>query len=285
METSYKSWLAFTDQLRLPSSPWQWSSVDVAIWIKWTGKEFSENTDQLLQTLKVRFVRTYSDNPGSLQFDGKALCLMKKEEFFSQLSPDSGQTLHSTASSVSLNVREMLWDHLQELKKPHIDSSDEKRGRQQRTSTSSLGPLQFRSVPSFPSPWSGPGYCGGQPCPAPSNTYQQYQHYSNSQYNYQYGHLPVLTNWLDHQHHHQVYVTPSEPRHTAPVPDYLQTAQQASFLSHSGPVQLWQFLLELLSDKTQQHIIAWTGADWEFKLKDPDEVGRNSQCFSTYSSF
>ena len=134
-----------------------------------------------------------------------------------------------------------------------------------------------------PPPWSGPGYCGGQPCPAPSNTYQQYQHYSNSQYNYQYGHLPVLTNWLDHQHHHQVYVTPSEPRHTAPVPDYLQTAQQASFLSHSGPVQLWQFLLELLSDKTQQHIIAWTGADWEFKLKDPDEVGRNSQCFSTYS--
>ena len=42
----------------------------------------------------------------------------------------------------------------------------------------------------------------------------------------------------------------------------------------SGPIQLWQFLLELLTDKTCQNFIAWTGDGWEFKMTDPDEVAR-----------
>ncbi|XP_069961625.1 ETS-like protein pointed isoform X2 [Bactrocera oleae] len=42
----------------------------------------------------------------------------------------------------------------------------------------------------------------------------------------------------------------------------------------SGPIQLWQFLLELLMDKTCQAFISWTGDGWEFKLTDPDEVAR-----------
>ncbi|XP_072315530.1 protein C-ets-2-like [Eucyclogobius newberryi] len=40
----------------------------------------------------------------------------------------------------------------------------------------------------------------------------------------------------------------------------------------SGPIQLWQFLLELLTDRTCQSCISWTGDGWEFKLTDPDEV-------------
>ncbi|XP_012946644.1 transcriptional regulator ERG [Aplysia californica] len=42
----------------------------------------------------------------------------------------------------------------------------------------------------------------------------------------------------------------------------------------SGPIQLWQFLLEQLTDKNCQHFISWTGDGWEFKLSDPDEVAR-----------
>jgi c-ets proto-oncogene protein len=42
----------------------------------------------------------------------------------------------------------------------------------------------------------------------------------------------------------------------------------------SGPIQLWQFLLELLTDKSCQAFISWTGDGWEFKLTDPDEVAR-----------
>lgn len=49
---------------------------------------------------------------------------------------------------------------------------------------------------------------------------------------------------------------------------------QASVLAGSGPIQLWQFLLELLTDKTCQSFISWTGDGYEFKLTDPDEVAR-----------
>lgn len=42
----------------------------------------------------------------------------------------------------------------------------------------------------------------------------------------------------------------------------------------SGPIQLWQFLIELLTDKSCQHFVTWTGDGWEFKMLDPDEVAR-----------
>ena len=40
------------------------------------------------------------------------------------------------------------------------------------------------------------------------------------------------------------------------------------------PDQLWYFLLNLLNDKSNENIIAWTSNKWEFKLKDPNEVAR-----------
>lgn len=49
---------------------------------------------------------------------------------------------------------------------------------------------------------------------------------------------------------------------------------QCLVFSGSGPIQLWQFLLELLTDKSCQSFISWTGDGWEFKLSDPDEVRR-----------
>jgi hypothetical protein len=42
----------------------------------------------------------------------------------------------------------------------------------------------------------------------------------------------------------------------------------------SGRIQLWQFLLEMLSDTNNQSLIAWVNEEWEFKLHDPDEVAR-----------
>uniref|UniRef100_A0A8C3M610 Uncharacterized protein n=1 Tax=Geospiza parvula TaxID=87175 RepID=A0A8C3M610_GEOPR len=41
-----------------------------------------------------------------------------------------------------------------------------------------------------------------------------------------------------------------------------------------GQIQLWQFLLELLSDRANLNCIAWEGTNGEFKLIDPDEVAR-----------
>ncbi|CDW56634.1 Ets domain containing protein [Trichuris trichiura] len=42
----------------------------------------------------------------------------------------------------------------------------------------------------------------------------------------------------------------------------------------SGQIQLWQFLLELLSDNANASFIAWEGMNGEFKLIDPEEVAR-----------
>ncbi|XP_075676352.1 uncharacterized protein LOC113793945 isoform X2 [Dermatophagoides pteronyssinus] len=44
--------------------------------------------------------------------------------------------------------------------------------------------------------------------------------------------------------------------------------------SGSGQIQLWQFLLELLSDSGNSNCITWEGTNGEFKLTDPDEVAR-----------
>ncbi|XP_041373157.1 ETS-related transcription factor Elf-3-like isoform X2 [Gigantopelta aegis] len=43
-------------------------------------------------------------------------------------------------------------------------------------------------------------------------------------------------------------------------------------LAGGGQVQLWQFLLELLSDKDNETCIKWEGPDGEFRMVDPDEV-------------
>ncbi|XP_065095208.1 DNA-binding protein D-ETS-6-like isoform X2 [Ochlerotatus camptorhynchus] len=41
-----------------------------------------------------------------------------------------------------------------------------------------------------------------------------------------------------------------------------------------GQIQLWQFLLELLADSSNERFIHWEGTNGEFKLTDPDEVAR-----------
>nr|XP_004659860.2 ETS translocation variant 2 [Jaculus jaculus] len=44
--------------------------------------------------------------------------------------------------------------------------------------------------------------------------------------------------------------------------------------NHQGPIQLWQFLLELLHDRARNGCIRWTGQSREFQLCDPKEVAR-----------
>lgn len=39
-----------------------------------------------------------------------------------------------------------------------------------------------------------------------------------------------------------------------------------------GSLQLWQFLLTLLDNPANRHLIVWTGRNMEFKLIDPEEV-------------
>lgn len=45
-------------------------------------------------------------------------------------------------------------------------------------------------------------------------------------------------------------------------------------LGHNGQIQLWQFLLELLGDRTKKYVIQWVGRNGEFKLNDPELVAQ-----------
>lgn len=96
----------------------------------------------------------------------------------------------------------------------------------------------------------------------------------------------------EHLSHHPAFLAGLGPRdssnshHPSSIgnnPDQkplLQSAMLAGYtgggpcFTGSGPIQLWQFLLELLTDKACQGFISWTGDGWEFKLTDPDEVAR-----------
>ncbi|CAC5403987.1 FLI1 [Mytilus coruscus] len=44
--------------------------------------------------------------------------------------------------------------------------------------------------------------------------------------------------------------------------------------SSSGQIQLWQFLLELLSTTSNRECIIWEGTEGEFRIVDPEEVAR-----------
>jgi GA-binding protein transcription factor alpha len=45
-------------------------------------------------------------------------------------------------------------------------------------------------------------------------------------------------------------------------------------LGNNGQVQLWQFLLDLLTDKCYRDIIQWLGEEGEFKLINPELVAQ-----------
>ncbi|XP_048515594.1 protein C-ets-1 isoform X2 [Athalia rosae] len=96
----------------------------------------------------------------------------------------------------------------------------------------------------------------------------------------------------DHLSHHPAFLSglaprdSSNPHHPSSIANnsdqkpLLQNAMLTGYtgggpcFTGSGPIQLWQFLLELLTDKSCQGFISWTGDGWEFKLTDPDEVAR-----------
>ncbi|CAG0884436.1 unnamed protein product [Cyprideis torosa] len=104
-----------------------------------------------------------------------------------------------------------------------------------------------REVPSCPSSTSP-----GQP---PQNSQQ-----------FQQNKLPPL---------YPSYFQDVKPTLTPAMPgNYNTGGQMGPCFTGSGPIQLWQFLLELLTDKSAQEFISWTGDGWEFKLTDPDEVAR-----------
>ena len=218
------------------------------------------------------------------------MCLISKEEFCAQAPQQSGET---------------LWNHFQELLKQSsyarsVSQSSQSTCSSLVTSSKYLSPPSH-SHPHLSSHLSSPALAPLPPC---QSAYPQQSALCQPQYNQMPLSIfplqssapppasllePWQSQWgyLQHPsyHHPHGYAAGHAPYHPAshyghphqPQPPHhsQHTAHQAhGLLNHAGPVQLWQFLLELLSERTFQNIIAWTGNGWEFKLKDPDEVAR-----------
>merc|ERR1719209_2496987 len=58
--------------------------------------------------------------------------------------------------------------------------------------------------------------------------------------------------------------------HQVPIPEGCPGNRSGN----NGQIQLWQFLLELLTDKEHREVIHWLGNDGEFKLTNPEEVAQ-----------
>ncbi|KAF7490069.1 Uncharacterized protein SSS_01856 [Sarcoptes scabiei] len=120
-----------------------------------------------------------------------------------------------------------------------------------------------------------------------NSIHQNHHHLTHANY----GSSTIGDGLVRGDHHHLAEIN-GKPNHNLnnnhfllnpnvhPIPGLYQTSIdgkpfiQAAVLAGSGPIQLWQFLLELLTDKECQSFISWTGDGWEFKLTDPDEVAR-----------
>uniref|UniRef100_A0A8C6X040 ETS variant transcription factor 5b n=1 Tax=Neogobius melanostomus TaxID=47308 RepID=A0A8C6X040_9GOBI len=81
-----------------------------------------------------------------------------------------------------------------------------------------------------------------------------------------------------YQNHHNGFPHNREPHmyydDTCVVPDRLDGKLKSEGLPYQrrGSLQLWQFLLTLLENPNNGHLIVWTGRNMEFKLIDPEEV-------------
>ncbi|XP_076358011.1 retroviral integration site protein Fli-1 homolog isoform X3 [Tachypleus tridentatus] len=131
-----------------------------------------------------------------------------------------------------------------------------------QTSDASLPPESHDNLASgqtiTPPLCSEPSYKGAWPSPTPTQP-QGYHHNA----------LPGMTKPSSLEAHTHPHLRNMQDPYQVFGPTSSRLAS-----SGSGQIQLWQFLLELLSDSSNANCITWEGTNGEFKLTDPDEVAR-----------
>jgi len=271
LKTTYATWDKDSERLGVPRDPRLWTRENVAHWLAWAIREFS---------LQGAHIDTFVAH---LNISGRQMCSMVKEDFLSRAPPFMG---------------DILWAHLEILQK-EVDKENAKI-ENVPTNFSEPFPDHFQSQRTYTTLSSShntsPPSAYRVPYPDYSlPSYQPYQHRVPDMYQspYQtswYGYQPEWHQAIDHfqqvttpssMHQHPAFmqpgnVSPSAPDHGRPLipASMLSPSPGGPCFTGSGPIQLWQFLLELLTDKTCQNFIAWTGDGWEFKMIDPDEVAR-----------
>ncbi|XP_075822535.1 protein C-ets-1 isoform X3 [Microtus pennsylvanicus] len=238
LKATFSGFTKEQQRLGIPKDPRQWTETHVRDWVMWAVNEFS---------LKGVDFQKFCMN-------GAALCALGKECFL-ELAPDF--------------VGDILWEHLEILQKEDVKpyqvngvNPTYPESRYTSDYFISYGIEHAQCVP--PSEFSEPSFI--------TESYQTLHPISSEEllslkYENEYPSVilrdPLQTDTLqtDYFAIKQEVLTPDN-----------MCMGRAS--RGSGPIQLWQFLLELLTDKSCQSFISWTGDGWEFKLSDPDEVAR-----------
>ncbi|XP_013778584.1 retroviral integration site protein Fli-1 homolog [Limulus polyphemus] len=219
----------------VPADPLLWSPEHVKQWVEWAVKEYT------LHDLDV----------SRFNVVGRDLCQLTREDFSRLTNPYNG---------------EILYAHLNFLRQ----TSDASLLPESRDKSSSGGPSTTpplcSGVTSKPYQLNTdhhplrltktePSYKGAWPSPTPTQP-QGYPHNA----------LPGMTKPTLEAHPHLRNMQD-------PYQVFGPTSSRLAS-SGSGQIQLWQFLLELLSDSSNANCITWEGTNGEFKLTDPDEVAR-----------
>ncbi|XP_046549503.1 retroviral integration site protein Fli-1 homolog [Haliotis rubra] len=219
----------------VPADPQLWSAWHVQQWVDWAAREYG-----LREVDPARFMHV----------DGRELCRMSRDDICRLVGPYEA---------------EVLFTHLNYLR---------------QASSSCISPLppdnrdrgvvNTPSVPSSPGSWSYPTLATPD---SMGTTHRQdadlakspWLTQGGSPHGFNPGSFPgVSKGGMDHS---------ASWRTQDP---YKLFGHLSSRLSNtgSGQIQLWQFLLELLSDSRNAPTITWEGTNGEFKLVDPDEVAR-----------
>ncbi|XP_056281652.1 GA-binding protein alpha chain isoform X2 [Pseudoliparis swirei] len=176
-------------RLGIPYDPVLWSADQVIHWAVWVMKEF--NIDEM--------------EIGSIHIPGRDLCLFSQEEFLQKV-PNG----------------EILWSHLELLRKYVLASQDQSGGDATVTIDQ---PVQI--------------------IPAQVST-------------------PTTIKVLKQSR------GPRTPR----ISGGEERSSPGNRTGNNGQIQLWQFLLELLTDKDARDCISWVGEEGEFKLNQPELVAQ-----------
>ncbi|XP_048471555.1 transforming protein p68/c-ets-1 [Rhincodon typus] len=239
LKDTFSEFTRVQQRLGIPKDPRQWMDEHVTHWLTWAVNEFSLKNVDFHQ----------------LQMNGATLCALGRDSFL-ELAPDF--------------VGDILWEHLEQLQKecqedikPYVVNgvvSSYSENSLFSTYPMGYGSEHAQCVP--PSEYSDPGFI--------TESYQTLHPISSEE---------LLS--LKYEPDYQAVITRDAPVESLQAEYYLKQEVVSPdnmcvgrISRGSGPIQLWQFLLELLTDKSCQSFISWTGDGWEFKLADPDEVAR-----------
>ncbi|XP_022817556.1 ETS-like protein pointed isoform X2 [Spodoptera litura] len=310
LKATFASWEKEQLRLGVPKDPRQWNEAAVAAWLRWAAREFSLEGVALQQFARTQGKDICA--MGREEFVARAPAFMGDIlwEHLEILQKDVEKE-RSLLANVPPNMYEsnVCLPELPEYNIPppahHYNNNNNTGGY------TTGGPRETNaygySEPSggaAPAPTAGspldeyypPEYPPGPPAPPAQPYIDEYYHHAHAHSQ------PLLTHEPKYQPHAyskpyprgaggryggegygESYVQeyggacaewnewPADQHALIPQDKLPYPATGPCF---TGPIQLWQFLLELLTDKSCQGFISWTGDGWEFKLTDPDEVAR-----------